>query len=44
MNNKPGGFMQKNQDAMRKLCMTLTPTICYSLPALKGNAGGKHAK
>ena len=42
--NKPGGFMQKDLDAMRELSMMLTPTIYYSLPALKGNGGGKRAK
>lgn len=42
--NKPGGFMQKDLDAMRELSMMLTPTIYYSLPDLKGNGGGKRAK
>jgi GAF domain-containing protein len=42
--NKPGGFMQKDLDAMRELSMMLTPTIYFSLPALKGNGGGKRAK
>jgi GAF domain-containing protein len=41
--NKPGGFMQKDLDAMRELSMMLTPTIYYSLPELKGN-GGKREK
>ena len=44
MDNKPGGFMQKDQDAMRELCMMPTPTIYNSLPALQGNGGGKRAK
>ena len=42
--NKPGGFMQKDLDAMRELSMMLTPTIYYSLPELQGNGGGKRAK
>jgi hypothetical protein len=42
--NKPGGFMQKDLDAMRELAMMLTPTIYFSLPALQGNGGGKRSK
>jgi GAF domain-containing protein len=42
--NKPGGFMKKDLDAMREFSMFLTPTIYYSLPALKGNGGSKRAK
>jgi hypothetical protein len=36
--------MQKDQGAMGELSMMLTPAIYYSLPALKGNGGGKRAK
>ena len=42
--NKPGGFMQKDLDAMRELAMMLTPTIYFSLPTLQGNGGGKREK
>jgi GAF domain-containing protein len=35
--NKPGGFMQKDLDAMRELSMMLTPTIYFSLPALSSS-------
>ena len=44
MDNKPGGFMQKDLDAMRELSMMLTPTIYYSLPTLKAQGGGKRAR
>jgi hypothetical protein len=42
--NKPGGFLQKDLDAMRELSMMLTPTIYYSLPTLRGNGGGKRTR
>lgn len=42
--NKPGGFMQKDLDAMRELSMMLTPSIYFSLPSLRGNGGSKRVK
>jgi GAF domain-containing protein len=42
--NKPGGFLQKDLDAMRELSMMLTPTIYYSLPTLTGSGGGKRTR
>ena len=33
--NKPGGFMQKDLDAMREFSMLLLPTLYYSLPAAR---------
>jgi GAF domain-containing protein len=42
--NKPGGFLQKDLDAMREFSMMLTPTIHYSLATLKGDGGGRRTK
>jgi GAF domain-containing protein len=33
--NKPGGFMQKDLDAMREFSMLLLPTLYYSLPSAR---------
>ena len=33
--NKPGGFMQKDLDAMREFSMLLVPTLYYSLPTAR---------
>ena len=33
--NKPGGFMQKDLDAMREFSMLLLPTLYFSLPAAR---------